>query len=151
MKLFFSLSVLVFEGTLWYSVLWCFLYFVSLFTPFSCSKYNIKQCVDQITECSSVVLKLEINFLCRFLFSPNYISLMSGMLLTVYSAREIAFVRELHTMAPELKWYYMGFYIHSCPKMRYKVAHVFTNWTSREDELTLGPTLNVEMPQSWRS
>lgn len=29
-------------------------------------------------------------------------------------------MRELHKMSPNLKYYYMGFYIHSCPKMRYK-------------------------------
>lgn len=34
--------------------------------------------------------------------------------------RELALTRELHCRAPALKWYYMGFYIHSCPKMRYK-------------------------------
>ena len=31
------------------------------------------------------------------------------------------FTRELQQLLPELKWYYMGFYIHDCPKMRYKV------------------------------
>ncbi|XP_075011302.1 arginyl-tRNA--protein transferase 1 isoform X2 [Calonectris borealis] len=34
--------------------------------------------------------------------------------------REIAFTRQLHEKAPDLCFYYMGFYIHSCPKMRYK-------------------------------
>lgn len=34
--------------------------------------------------------------------------------------REIAFVRELHKTAPVIDAYYMGFYIHSCSKMRYK-------------------------------
>ena len=36
--------------------------------------------------------------------------------------REIAFVRELQKLDPALIHYYMGFYIHSCPKMRYKVS-----------------------------
>lgn len=36
--------------------------------------------------------------------------------------REIAFVREMQKVAPQLRFYYMGFYIHSCPKMRYKVG-----------------------------
>ncbi|UYV77284.1 hypothetical protein LAZ67_15000336 [Cordylochernes scorpioides] len=35
-------------------------------------------------------------------------------------SREIAFTRELHRRHPEIQYYYMGFYIHSCPKMRYK-------------------------------
>lgn len=34
--------------------------------------------------------------------------------------REICLVRQLYRMSPDLKYYYMGFYIHSCPKMRYK-------------------------------
>lgn len=38
----------------------------------------------------------------------------------VFSFREIAFTRHLHTLCPELKYYYIGYYIHSCPKMRYK-------------------------------
>lgn len=37
--------------------------------------------------------------------------------------REIAFCRSLHHSAPALRYYYMGFYIHSCPKMRYKGAY----------------------------
>ncbi|XP_054019481.1 arginyl-tRNA--protein transferase 1 isoform X1 [Dryobates pubescens] len=50
-------------------------------------------------------------------YDPDYAFLSLG----VYSAlREIAFTRQLHEKAPELCFYYMGFYIHSCPKMRYK-------------------------------
>uniref|UniRef100_A0A0B7ANR0 Arginyl-tRNA--protein transferase 1 n=2 Tax=Arion vulgaris TaxID=1028688 RepID=A0A0B7ANR0_9EUPU len=50
-------------------------------------------------------------------YDPDY----SFMGLGVYSAlREIALVRQLHLSAPDLKYYYMGFYIHSCQKMRYK-------------------------------
>ncbi|XP_030058458.1 arginyl-tRNA--protein transferase 1 isoform X4 [Microcaecilia unicolor] len=50
-------------------------------------------------------------------YDPDYCFLSLG----VYSAlREIAFTRQLHEQAPDLSYYYMGFYIHSCPKMRYK-------------------------------
>uniref|UniRef100_A0A8C8SFZ6 Arginyl-tRNA--protein transferase 1 n=1 Tax=Pelusios castaneus TaxID=367368 RepID=A0A8C8SFZ6_9SAUR len=50
-------------------------------------------------------------------YDPEYTFLSLG----VYSAlREIAFTRQLHEKASELCYYYMGFYIHSCPKMRYK-------------------------------
>ncbi|KAM6391161.1 arginyl-tRNA--protein transferase 1 isoform 1-T1 [Pluvialis apricaria] len=50
-------------------------------------------------------------------YDPEYSFLSLG----VYSAlREIAFTRQLHEKAPDLCFYYMGFYIHSCPKMRYK-------------------------------
>ena len=34
--------------------------------------------------------------------------------------REIAFTRQLNKLDPNLKWYYFGFYAHSCQKMRYK-------------------------------
>ncbi|XP_003513332.1 arginyl-tRNA--protein transferase 1 isoform X6 [Cricetulus griseus] len=50
-------------------------------------------------------------------YDPDYSFLSLG----VYSAlREIAFTRQLHEKTPQLSYYYMGFYIHSCPKMRYK-------------------------------
>ncbi|XP_025906316.1 arginyl-tRNA--protein transferase 1 isoform X4 [Nothoprocta perdicaria] len=50
-------------------------------------------------------------------YDPDYSFLSLG----VYSAlREIAFTRQLHEKASDLCFYYMGFYIHSCPKMRYK-------------------------------
>ncbi|XP_067676603.1 arginyl-tRNA--protein transferase 1-like isoform X1 [Haliotis asinina] len=50
-------------------------------------------------------------------YDPEY----SFMSLGTYSAlREIAFVRKLQQRTPELRFYYMGYYIHSCPKMRYK-------------------------------
>ncbi|XP_053548617.1 arginyl-tRNA--protein transferase 1 isoform X1 [Bombina bombina] len=50
-------------------------------------------------------------------YDPDYSFLSPG----VYSAlQEIAFTRELQTKASNLSYYYMGFYIHSCPKMRYK-------------------------------
>lgn len=53
-------------------------------------------------------------------YDPDYDFLSLG----TYSAlREIAFVRELNKMAADLKYYYMGFYIHSCPKMRYKAQY----------------------------
>ncbi|KAK6170184.1 hypothetical protein SNE40_018639 [Patella caerulea] len=50
-------------------------------------------------------------------YDPEYSFLSLG----TYSAlREMAFTRELNKYAPNLKYYYMGFYIHSCHKMRYK-------------------------------
>ncbi|XP_078269667.1 arginyl-tRNA--protein transferase 1 isoform X6 [Rhinoraja longicauda] len=50
-------------------------------------------------------------------YDPDYAFLSLG----VYSAvREIAFVTELQKKVPDIGYYYMGFYIHSCPKMKYK-------------------------------
>ena len=36
------------------------------------------------------------------------------------SLREIYLTQKLNKTFPNLKYYYMGYYIHSCPKMRYK-------------------------------
>ncbi|XP_034040227.1 arginyl-tRNA--protein transferase 1 isoform X1 [Thalassophryne amazonica] len=50
-------------------------------------------------------------------YHPDFASLTLGS----YSAlREIAFTRQLQKQSPKLSFYYLGFYIHSCPKMRYK-------------------------------
>uniref|UniRef100_A0A4W5NEG5 N-end rule aminoacyl transferase C-terminal domain-containing protein n=1 Tax=Hucho hucho TaxID=62062 RepID=A0A4W5NEG5_9TELE len=35
-------------------------------------------------------------------------------------SREVAFTGQLQKQSPKLCYYYLGFYIHSCPKMRYK-------------------------------
>ncbi|XP_076373979.1 arginyltransferase 1 isoform X3 [Tachypleus tridentatus] len=50
-------------------------------------------------------------------YDPDYSFLSLG---TYAALREIAFCRELHQEAPSICYYYMGFYIHSCPKMKYK-------------------------------
>lgn len=52
-----------------------------------------------------------------FFYDPEYSFLSLG---TYSSLREVAFAQELNKELPELQNYYMGFYIHSCPKMRYK-------------------------------
>ncbi|XP_054654003.1 arginyl-tRNA--protein transferase 1 isoform X5 [Dunckerocampus dactyliophorus] len=50
-------------------------------------------------------------------YHPDFASLSLGS----YSAlREIAFTRQLQKQSPKLSHYYLGFYIYSCPKMRYK-------------------------------
>ncbi|KAF6207860.1 hypothetical protein GE061_016309 [Apolygus lucorum] len=52
-----------------------------------------------------------------FYYDPDYSHLSPG---TYSSLREIEMVRKLSSIDPELQYYYMGYYIHSCPKMRYK-------------------------------
>nr|XP_034176412.1 arginyl-tRNA--protein transferase 1 isoform X1 [Osmia lignaria] len=52
-----------------------------------------------------------------FFYDPAYSFLSLG---TFSSLREVYLTRQLNKVAPDLKYYYMGFYIHSCPKMRYK-------------------------------
>jgi arginyl-tRNA---protein transferase len=52
-----------------------------------------------------------------FYYNPEYNFLSLG---TYASLREIALVRELSKTCSQLKNYYLGFYIPTCPKMRYK-------------------------------
>ncbi|XP_043665052.1 arginyl-tRNA--protein transferase 1 isoform X2 [Vespula pensylvanica] len=52
-----------------------------------------------------------------FFYDPEYSFLSLG---TFSSLREIYLTRHLNKVASNLKYYYMGFYIHTCPKMRYK-------------------------------
>ncbi|XP_038048103.1 arginyl-tRNA--protein transferase 1-like isoform X2 [Patiria miniata] len=52
-----------------------------------------------------------------FYYDPDYSFLSLG----TYSAlRELEFLRLVHQESPKIDHYYMGFYIHSCDKMRYK-------------------------------
>ncbi|CAB3364072.1 Hypothetical predicted protein [Cloeon dipterum] len=52
-----------------------------------------------------------------FYYDPDYRFLTLG---TYAALREIALTQELNRKSADLASYYMGFYIHSCPKMRYK-------------------------------
>lgn len=52
-----------------------------------------------------------------FFYDPQYSHLGLG---TYGALREMAFTRELHRTSQEIQYYYMGYYIHSCIKMRYK-------------------------------
>lgn len=64
--------------------------------------------IDILPECISSVY---------FYYNPDYSFLSLG---TYASLREIALVRELSKKCPALSNYYLGFYIPTCPKMRYK-------------------------------
>ncbi|XP_968074.1 arginyl-tRNA--protein transferase 1 isoform X1 [Tribolium castaneum] len=64
--------------------------------------------IDILPKCISAVY---------FFYDPDYRDLTLG---TYGSLREVEFARTLHRIIPSIDSYYMGFYIHSCPKMRYK-------------------------------
>jgi len=54
-------------------------------------------------------------------YDPDFSFLSLG---TVSALMEIAYVRDLQKhWSSKLRLYYMGFYIHSCPKMRYKAQY----------------------------
>ncbi|XP_058459583.1 arginyl-tRNA--protein transferase 1 isoform X1 [Malaya genurostris] len=64
--------------------------------------------IDILSNCVSSVY---------FFYDPEFRFLSLG---TYGSLREIAFTRQLQQQKADISNYYMGFYIHSCPKMRYK-------------------------------
>jgi arginine-tRNA-protein transferase len=64
--------------------------------------------IDILPECVSSVY---------FYYNPEYNFLTLG---TYASLREIALTRELYKSCRSLSNYYLGFYIPTCPKMRYK-------------------------------
>jgi arginyl-tRNA---protein transferase len=64
--------------------------------------------IDILPECVSSVY---------FYYDPEYSFLSLG---TYASLRELALVRELSKSCSTLTNYYLGFYIPTCPKMRYK-------------------------------
>lgn len=63
--------------------------------------------------------------------------------------REIAFTRQLQIQSPKLSYYYLGFYIHSCPKMRYKVCSICTNQVSFFHFIWCFPFDYCEMMWMW--
>ncbi|CAF3881837.1 unnamed protein product, partial [Rotaria sp. Silwood1] len=83
-----------------------------------------------------------------FYYEPDFGFLKLG----VYSAlKEIELTRQLAREIPDIKYYYLGFYVHTCVKMRYKlnewintqpktnaiqlICHMLTNDTPPPDEL----------------
>ncbi|KAJ3385721.1 Arginyl-tRNA--protein transferase 1 [Entophlyctis sp. JEL0112] len=55
-----------------------------------------------------------------FMYDPS-IQAVRNLSMGVYSAlRECAMAKQFSQLLPDLRYYYMGFYIHSCAKMRYK-------------------------------
>ncbi|GLT31460.1 hypothetical protein SLA2020_061930 [Shorea laevis] len=55
-----------------------------------------------------------------FFWDPDFAFLSLGK----YSAlQEIAWIKENEVSCPSLQYYYLGYYVHSCSKMRYKAAY----------------------------
>ena len=76
-------------------------------------------------------------------YDPDYAFLSPGTLTSLF---EIAFTRKLQKETfPNLTNYYMGYYIHSCSKMRYKAKYspswllcpVTYQWVPVQDALPL--------------
>ncbi|KAJ3322193.1 Arginyl-tRNA--protein transferase 1 [Boothiomyces sp. JEL0866] len=67
--------------------------------------------IDILPQCLSSVY---------FLYDPHYSSLSLG---TFSAFKEIATTLELYHENPSIHHYYLGYYIHTCPKMRYKAQY----------------------------
>ncbi|XP_046387467.1 arginyl-tRNA--protein transferase 1-like [Ischnura elegans] len=67
--------------------------------------------IDVLPKCLSSVY---------FFYDPDFKSLSLG---TYGCLREIFYTRSLMAVYPSIKYYYLGYYIHSCPKMAYKVNY----------------------------
>lgn len=56
--------------------------------------------------------------LCEYLYyDPDYRFIAPGV---ITALQEISLTQELYQQNPEMQYYYMGFYVQSCPKMNYK-------------------------------
>lgn len=66
--------------------------------------------VDLLPQCLSSVY---------LFYDPEFARLSPG---TLSALKEIEWVRRGEPWYPSMRFYYMGFYIHSCPKMRYKIS-----------------------------
>eukprot|EP01026_Neomeris_dumetosa_P035804 TRINITY_DN28773_c0_g1_i6.p2 TRINITY_DN28773_c0_g1~~TRINITY_DN28773_c0_g1_i6.p2 ORF type:complete len:252 (-),score=35.97 TRINITY_DN28773_c0_g1_i6:207-962(-) len=55
-----------------------------------------------------------------FFWDPDYAHLALGKFSAI---KEIEWVQEVSKTSPQLQYYYMGYYIHSCHKMRYKAGY----------------------------
>jgi len=55
-----------------------------------------------------------------FLFDPNYSYLSLG---TIGVLKEIDYMKKMQRYFPEFKYYYLGGYIQTCPKIQYKVDY----------------------------
>ena len=87
-------------------------------TGFHYGSYHQQYWIDNELLMVGVLDILPKGVLCNYLYyDPDKRFLAPG----VYSAiREIAFNQELYQRNPALRYYYMGYYVHDCPKMNYK-------------------------------
>lgn len=84
--------------------------------------------IDVLPRCiSSVYLYYDPDY--HFLSLGTYTALQLSIFVNSHASdipllccRELSYTRHLHTIEPSIEYYYMGFYIHSCPKMLYKVS-----------------------------
>lgn len=89
-------------------------------------------------------------------YDPDFAKLSPG---TLSALNEIEWVKRASNIYPSLQFYYMGYYIHSCPKMKYKASYhpseilceITKNWIPAKDvmeilERTQGRQLRLAPP-----
>lgn len=89
--------------------------------PFGFGSFHQQYVIDGQLVAVGVVDILPRCLSSKYLFwDPDFAFLSLGK----YSAlQEINWVKENQTRCPSLQYYYLGYYIHSCNKMRYKAAY----------------------------
>ena len=87
-------------------------------TGINYGSYHLQYWIDDKLLMVGVLDIIPKGVLCNYLYyDPDMRFLAPG----VYSAlREIAMTQELCQRNPSLQYYYMGYYVHDCPKMNYK-------------------------------
>lgn len=90
-----------------------------------CVMWKVYQCVDMLH--SEWVIMFEYTRRvgsCTLIFSISLCRQMKRHWDFIFGTyRELSLTRSLHGHASALQYYYMGFYIHTCPKMRYKASY----------------------------
>ena len=68
-----------------------------------------------------------------FFYDPEFKHLNLGK----YSAlHELALVRRLNSLDANISWYYLGFYVHTCQKMRYKVKLIRISYVEIKKQIS---------------
>jgi arginine-tRNA-protein transferase len=74
--------------------------------------------------------------LCNYLYyDPKYRYIAPGVYSALY---EISMTQSFYHLDPQIRYYYMGYYVHDCPKMNYK-RHYHSSYLLCPDTLTYVP------------
>ena len=87
-------------------------------SPYDYGSYHLQYLIDGRIYAVGVLDILPKGVLCEYLYyDPYYRFIAPG----VYTAlQEIAFTQKFYKVNQKMQYYYMGFYVQSCPKMNYK-------------------------------
>ena len=90
--------------------------------PCDYGSYHLQYLIDGKIYAVGVLDILPKGVLCEYLYyDPAYRFIAPGVYSALY---EISLAQKFYKVNPEMQFYYMGFYVQSCPKMNYK-RHYF--------------------------